>query len=85
MSTKKPEKQNFIVNFFDNLKSSQLLMALSLLFLIDLAVPDPIPFVDEIILGILTLVVARWKNRSHEPEPESAPKPPPKNITPPAA
>jgi hypothetical protein len=26
-------------------------------------VPDPIPFVDELMLGIGTLLFAAWKNR----------------------
>jgi hypothetical protein len=33
------------------------------LFLIDLVVPDLVPFVDEILLGLATLILARWKER----------------------
>ncbi|MEM7351949.1 MAG: DUF6116 family protein [Acidobacteriota bacterium] len=62
------------------LKSSQLLMLVSSLFVLDLLIPDPIPFVDEIILGILAILVGRWQERRATP-PESS-KPPPKNITP---
>jgi hypothetical protein len=33
------------------------------LFIGDLLVPDLIPFVDELLLGLATLVLARWKDR----------------------
>lgn len=53
------------------------------LFLLDLAVMDPIPFLDEILLAGLTILLARWSSRRIEPEPQAqAPKPPPKNVTP---
>lgn len=36
------------------------------LFVIDLVVPDPIPLLDEVLLGMVTLVLARWKDRRQE-------------------
>lgn len=33
------------------------------LFVLDLVVPDVIPFVDEVLLGLGTLILARWKDR----------------------
>ena len=33
------------------------------LFAIDFVVPDPIPFVDEILLGLGTLLFASWRRR----------------------
>lgn len=33
------------------------------LFAVDLVVPDPIPFLDEIMLGLGTLLFASWRNR----------------------
>ena len=62
------------------LRSPTLLFVVGSLFLIDLFVFDGIPLVDEIILGILTILLARWKARREEPP--MAPKPPPKNVTP---
>ena len=35
----------------------------AVLFLVDLAVPDVIPFVDELLLGLATLVLASWRKR----------------------
>ncbi len=34
------------------------------LFLVTLVVPDPIPFVDELLLGMGTLLLANWKTRT---------------------
>ena len=36
------------------------------LFVLDFVTLDPIPFVDELLLGIGTLLFAAWKNRRGE-------------------
>jgi len=33
------------------------------LFVVDLVIPDPVPFLDEILLGVVTLLLSRWKAR----------------------
>ena len=73
--------QNVFTRFIQSLKSSHLLMLLTGLFVADLVFPDPIWLVDEIFLGIVTLLVARWKMRRQVPF--EAEKPPAKNVTPP--
>ena len=30
------------------------------LFLVDMVVPDPIPFLDELLFGLSTLLLANW-------------------------
>ena len=75
--------QGFIAmfqQFVGRLKSPQLLWLVGSLFILDLFVPDPIPFIDEIMLGIVTLLIARWKDGRSEVEPMA--KPAPKNVTP---
>ena len=47
--------------FLSRLRSWQLFVLSVILFVVDLLVPDPIPFVDEILLGILALLLGRWK------------------------
>ena len=37
------------------------------LFALDLVVPDFVPFVDELLLGLGTLILARWKDRRQLP------------------
>ena len=36
------------------------------LFLVDLAVPDMIPFADEVLLGLATALLASWRKRRVE-------------------
>lgn len=50
------------------------------LFLIDLMLPDFIPFADEILLGLGAVVFALWREKV---QPVAGPKPPEKNVTPP--
>ncbi|MBD9537652.1 hypothetical protein ATCM_08845 [Stenotrophomonas sp. ATCM1_4] len=41
------------------------------LFLVTLLLPDPIPFLDEILFGLGTLLLANWKRRK---DPSDAPQ-----------
>jgi len=45
------------------LRYPQLLALTGVLFLIDLMVPDPIPFADELLLGLATLLFGSWRKR----------------------
>ena len=36
------------------------------LFVLDLLIPDMIPFADEILLGLATLILSRWKRPDAE-------------------
>ena len=38
------------------------------LFVVTLFLPDPVPFVDEILFGLGTLLLANWKKRKDVPE-----------------
>ena len=60
------------------LKYPQIFMVLAGLLLVDLLVPDPIPFVDEAVLALLTFLVAMWRTRK---EPIDETPPPPKDVT----
>ena len=67
------------------LSSRYLLVALGALFALDLVFPDPVPFADEAILGLATLLLARWQSRTKRgvgQNEDVGPKPPPKNVTP---
>jgi hypothetical protein len=46
-----------------NLRFPALFVILGLLTLMDFLIPDFIPFIDEIALALLTLLVGTWKNR----------------------
>ena len=61
------------------LKFPQLLAVTAGLFLLDLLIPDLIPFADEILLGLATALFALWREPVPPPMDE---KPPEKNVTP---
>jgi hypothetical protein len=47
--------------FLEGLRSWQLFVLAAALLVIDLLVPDPIPFLDETLLAVITYTLARWK------------------------
>jgi len=46
------------------LGSRTLVVLCALLFVVDLVIPDPVPFVDELLLGAGTLLLSRWRQRA---------------------
>ena len=42
-------------------------------FVVTLFLPDPVPFVDEILFGLGTLLLANWKRRKDPPSSLEAP------------
>ncbi len=42
-------------------RSPILLLVAAVIFVFDVLVPDLIPFVDEILLGLVTVLLARWR------------------------
>ncbi|KRG71872.1 membrane protein [Stenotrophomonas chelatiphaga] len=53
-----------LLNWARRLRFPTLFKLTAGLFAITLVVPDPIPFVDELLLGMGTLLLASWKTRS---------------------
>jgi uncharacterized protein DUF6116 len=66
-----------IAGFLGRLRFPQLFAVAAGLFVLDLFIPDLIPFLDEIFLGLLSAMLAAWKTRGL---PDSAPAE--KNVTP---
>jgi Family of unknown function (DUF6116) len=52
---------NIFLEFANQLKFKNLFLLILCLFIIDIIVPDMIPMIDEIILGLLTVLLANWK------------------------
>ena len=73
--------RTLIDRYASRLKFPQLFALTATLFLIALVIPDLFPFVDEVLLGLATLLLANWKKV--EPPDNPAEKPPIKDITPP--
>ena len=49
------------LEFANRLKFKNLFLLISCLFIADLLVPDMVPMIDEIVLGLLTVLLANWK------------------------
>ena len=50
------------------LRFPALFMLTALLFVVNLVVPDPLPFIDEVLLGLVTLMLGGWKDRGGDAE-----------------
>ena len=50
---------NGLFSWLLRLRSWPLFVLAGVLFVADLLVPDPLPFIEEIMLGLITLVMAR--------------------------
>lgn len=56
-----------LMRWLGRLSYPRLFVLAAVLFGIDLVVPDVVPFVDEILLGLGTLLLANWKTRKAPP------------------
>jgi hypothetical protein len=61
-----------LLGFLGKLSYPRLFALTAALFALDIVVPDIVPFVDELLLGLGTLLLANWKRRK-EPEPQGRP------------
>jgi hypothetical protein len=62
-----------ILRWFGKLSYPRLFLLTAILFVVDLVVPDVVPFADELLLGLGTLLLANWKKRK---VPAAGDKPP---------
>ena len=80
----------FIEKTISRLKFPQAFAFFVALFLFDLIIPDFVPFIDEILLGLGAALFGMWRERAVVPRPSAAnpaapraaDKPPMKNVTP---
>lgn len=56
-----------VLRWFGRLRFPYLFLITGALFVFDALVPDIIPFIDEILLGLGTLLLANFKNRKLNP------------------
>jgi hypothetical protein len=52
-----------LLRWVGRLSYPRLFLLTAALFLADLVVPDVVPFADELLLGLGTLLLANWKQR----------------------
>ena len=60
------ERNATILNFASRLRFPWLFLFTAALFALDFLVLDPIPFIDELLLGLLTLLLGTWKKKKQE-------------------
>lgn len=52
-----------LLRWFGKLSYPRLFLLTAILFVANALILDPIPFVDELLLGLGTLLLANWKQR----------------------
>ena len=57
-----------LLAFASRLRFPWLFVLTAGLFLLDLIVPDAIPLVDELLLGLATLLLGSWRKRRQPPD-----------------
>ena len=58
-----------LLRWLGRLSFPRLFLLSAVLFFLDLLIPDFIPFADEILLGLGTLLLARWKRKPEAGKP----------------
>ncbi len=56
-----------LLRWAENLRFPWLLLVTAVLFGMNLAIPDVLPFIDEILLGLLTIMLGRWRKPAPNP------------------
>ena len=77
MATARNPLVALVARFASKLRYPTLFMLTAALFLLDLVIPDMIPFADELLLGLGTLVLAGLRGRRGDAQQDatSAPRP----------
>lgn len=52
-----------LLRWLGKLGYPRLFVVTAVLFVLDMLIPDVIPFADELLLGLATLLLANWKKR----------------------
>ena len=52
-----------LFRFASRLRFPYLFLITLVLLVVDVVVPDVVPFVDELVLGLVTLLLATWKGK----------------------
>jgi hypothetical protein len=58
--------QGWLIQYVSRLRFPKLLALASAVFILDLVFPDIIPFADEILLGLITLLLGTLKKRNRD-------------------
>ena len=61
-----------VFGYLGRLRFPSLLALTATLFVLDVLIPDVLPFADEVFLGLLSALFASWKRRKEVPEAAAA-------------
>jgi len=61
--------RSFLERYASGLRYPRLLLIILGLFILDITVPDLVPFADEVLLGLIALILSRLKNRGGRSDP----------------
>jgi hypothetical protein len=64
LSRPKQMIQDWLIQYASRLRFPRLLALAGVVFVVDLIFPDVIPFADEILLGLITLLLGTLKKRN---------------------
>jgi hypothetical protein len=53
----------WLMRYASQVRFPKLLVLSGLIFVLDLIIPDPIPFIDEILIGLITLLLASLRKK----------------------
>ena len=57
---------NLFLAYASQLRFKNLFLLIIGLFILDLLIPDTVPMIDEIILGLMAIILANWKKEKEE-------------------
>ncbi|WP_101927108.1 MULTISPECIES: DUF6116 family protein [Luteimonas] len=60
-----------LIAWLSRLSYPRMFMVVGALFFINLFIPDPIILIDELLLGLATITLAKWKRGRSETDPKS--------------
>jgi hypothetical protein len=63
LSTPKRIVWGWLMRYASRLRFPKLLVLSGLIFILDLVFPDAIPFIDEILIGLITLLLASLRKK----------------------
>jgi hypothetical protein len=67
MMLTRPVLLGWLIARLAQLRFPRLFAVTAALFVIDLVVPDFIPFADELLFGLATALLGSWRRRKNEP------------------
>ncbi|MEM9388438.1 MAG: DUF6116 family protein [Pseudomonadota bacterium] len=68
---------SWLTGYASRLKFPKLLAVTAALFIIDVLIPDVVPFADELLLGLITAVLASLRDRAQNKDAEQDESPSP--------